>query len=182
MSFKLAWRDEADGVKYNTLASITLLIDGTPAWPIPGEDTSEFEWFADELFAHLAECWKPLVLRQTYPIPVQPERPSLLRSEAEKRWSALTGPAAEKEEQEVAAFEDVHNLANAFGGVTGLLPLWFLRNHDDMIVDTQERLWKVPFDVARSALTIAGSAIADRLGKADHDKWAQLLTAWQQRA
>src|SRR5580704_8693569 len=115
--FRLDWRDTSDGVECKTIAAITLLIDGTPVWPLTGEDTDDFEWFADELLAHLAEWWKPLVLRQTYPIPVEPERPSFLLAEAQKRWSILPDATVEIEEREVEAFEDSHNLANAFGGI-----------------------------------------------------------------
>src|ERR1035437_6079871 len=112
ISFRIDWRDAFDGVECKTLASITLLIDETPAWPITGEDTDEFEWFADELLSHLTECWKSLVLRQTYPIAVQPERPSFLIAEAAKRGASLSETVAESEQKEVSAFEDVHNLAN----------------------------------------------------------------------
>jgi len=42
----------------------------------------------------------------------------------------MPSPSVESEQQAVAAFIDVHNLINAFGGVTGLLPLWFLRDQD----------------------------------------------------
>src|SRR6516164_5531360 len=89
MFFKIEWSDAVDDVECKTLATITLVVDGTPVWPVKGEDTCDFEWYADELLAHLAECWKPLVLTQVYPIPVQPERPSFLRAETAKRWSEL---------------------------------------------------------------------------------------------
>ncbi len=68
MQFKIDWVDTVDDVEYKTLASISLLVDGSPVWPISGEDVPEFQWFADELLSHLTECWKPLILRQTYPI------------------------------------------------------------------------------------------------------------------
>ncbi len=122
MRFEIDWHDTSDGVPCTTLASIALLIDGTPIWPVTDGEVSDFEWFADELLAHITECWKPLVLRQTYPIMVQPERPSFLMAELTKRWSELPDAAVESERQEITAFEDVHNLANAFGGVSGLLP------------------------------------------------------------
>src|SRR5580692_4368268 len=163
VTFRIEWHDATDGVECKTLAGITLLIDETPAWPVTGEDTDEFEWFADELLSHMAECWKPLVLRQTYPIPVLPERPSYLVAEAGRRWASLPEGLVEAEQNDVAAFEDVHNLANAFGGISGLLPLWFLRDRDQMIIDTQERLWQVPLDAAIKALTSAGDRIVDRL-------------------
>jgi Zn-dependent peptidase ImmA (M78 family) len=181
IAFKIDWRDAPDGVECKTLASITLLIDGTPSWPISGEDTDEFEWFADELLSHLTECWKPLILRQTYPIAVQPERPSFLAAEATKRWAALSEALVESEQKEVSAFEDVHNLANAFGGISGLLPLWFLRDQNRMVIDTQERMWQVPFKAAIDALTAAGDVIAERLRESKNSKWEKLLGAWKVR-
>ncbi len=179
--FRLDWRDAHDGVECKTIAAITLIVNDVPVWPLTGEDTDEFEWFTDELLAHLTECWKPLVLRQTYPIPVQPERPSSLFVEAQKRWSNLPGPTVEDEEVEAAAFEDAHNLANAFGGVTGLLPLWFVRDQDKMVIDTQEQIARVPIQDAIDALGAVGNSIAERLRKADRHRWAKLLNAWQHR-
>ncbi len=181
MRFEIDWRDSHDGVACKTLASIALLIDDTPVWPVTRGEASDFEWFADELLAHLTECWKPLILRQTYPIAVQPERPSFLIVELAKRWSEWPDATVEIERQEMAAFEDVHNLANAFGGVSGLLPLWCLRDRDRMIIDTQETLSEVPIQIAIDALTAAGDRIAERLAQADRQKWSKLLEAWQRR-
>jgi IrrE N-terminal-like domain len=181
MLFKIDWRDTVDGVECKTLASISVIVDGSPIWPIRGEASDEFEWFADELLAHLTECWKPLILRQNFPIPVQPERPSSLLTEAAKRWSGLADAAVEAEQRDVAAFEDVHNLANALGGITGLLPLWFFRDQDKMIVDTQEVLLRIPIHDAITALVLAGDTIAARLKWADEKKWTRLLDAWRRR-
>lgn len=181
MQFKLDWIDRLDDVECKTLASIKLVVDEIPIWPVKGEDTPDFEWFADELLAQLTECWKPLNLRQNYPIAVKPERPSFLLAEAAKRWSELPSAAIEIEQRDVAAFEDVHNLANAFGGITGLLPLWFLRDRDMIIVDTQEVLLRIPLRDAIGALVSVGNTIAARLQKFGDAKWAKLLTAWQKR-
>jgi hypothetical protein len=182
IEFKIRWIDSVGPEKFKTLASIGLLIDGGPVWPISGEDTNEFHWFVDELLAHLTECWKPLGLRQTYPIPVQPSRPSFLIAEAEKRWLSMPSPSVESEQRAVAAFVDVHNLTNAFGGVTGLLPLWFLRDQGDMLIDTGERHFRVPIHAAVEALSKTGDLIADRLMQADQDKWSKLTHAWKHRA
>jgi Zn-dependent peptidase ImmA (M78 family) len=181
LEFRLNWRDVVDGVEYKTLASISVLIDGTTIWPVAGEDGETFDWYVDELLSHLTECWKPLLLRQTYPIPIQPERPSLLRVEAERRWSGLPEAVVKEEESKVTAFEDVHNLVNAFGGVSGLPPLWLLRSNNDMIVDTRDEFRTVPFEAASAALNEAGTTIAKRLELIDCVKWARLLEAWQHR-
>jgi hypothetical protein len=181
MQFKVSWRDASEGDRCTTLAAIAVHIDDIPVWPVTGDDTDEFEWYADELLSHLTECWKPLILRQNYPIDVQPERPAFLMAEAARRWSALPDSLVQNEEKELFAFEDVHNLANAFGGVTGLLPLWFLRDRDQMIIDTQERLSEVPIQAAIEALTAVGQKIADRLQRADQQRWSRLVKAWQCR-
>jgi Zn-dependent peptidase ImmA (M78 family) len=179
--FDIDWLDSVEGVECKTLARISVQVDGVTVWPVTGEDTETFEWFADEFLAHLAECWKPIIVRQTYPIPVQPERPSYLIVEAKKRWASLPEATIENEERQVSAFEDAHNLANAFGGVSGLLPLWLLRDRDTMIVDTQERLLRVPIHDAIEALTAAGDQIAAQLLDADSAKWTKLARAWKQR-
>src|SRR5258708_11004377 len=181
MRFEMDWRDTSSGIACKTLASIALLIGETSIWPVSGGEASDFEWFADELLAHLTECWKPLILRQTYPIAVQPERPSFLMADLAKRWSELPDTTIESERQEIAAFEYVHNLANAFGGVSGLLPLWCLRDQDHMVIDTQKTLSEVPIQVAIEALTVAGDHITARLGQADKKKWSKLLEAWERR-
>jgi hypothetical protein len=182
IEFKIRWIDSLGQEKLKTLASIGLLIDGGPVWPISGEDTNEFQWFVDELLAHLTECWKPLILRQTYPIAVQPSRPSFLIAEAEKRWLSMPSSGVESEQQAVAAFVDVHNLINAFGGVTGLLPLWFLRDQDDVLVDTGERQFRVPLQAAIDALSSVGDLIANRLLQANQQRWSKLVHAWKHRS
>jgi IrrE N-terminal-like domain len=182
VEFKLRWIDSVGQEKFKTLASIGLLIDGGPVWPISGEDTNEFHWFADELLAHLTECWRPLVLRQTYPISVQPSRPSFLIAESEKRWLSMASSGVESEQQAVASFADVHNLTNAFGGVSGLLPLWFLRDQYEMIIDTGERYFRVPIQTAIDAMSHVGDIISDRLLQADKLKWSKLAKAWKHRA
>jgi hypothetical protein len=183
LAFEVEWIDSVDGVELKTLAYFKVAIDGLAIWPIRGEESEDFEGlelYADELLAHLTECWKPLILRQNYPIPVLPVRPSYLHAVAAERW-ANRDILKQNEEAQVAAFEDVHNLANAFGGVSGLPPLWFLRDRDSMIVDATDSCARVPFDDAKEALTKIGEAIAERLREASAEKWSKLLSAWQKR-
>jgi hypothetical protein len=179
---KINWLERIAGVRCSTLAAMSVVVDDRPVWPVPGEAVGALEWYADELLSHLAECWKPLVLRQTYPIPVAPGRPSLLRAEAEKRWAESPSDLVAREEERIAAFEDVHNLVNAFGGVYGLPALWILREGHRMVVDVGVGgCWIVPFDAARDAMVRAGDRIAARLQESDHQKWSRLISAWRGR-
>src|SRR5208337_4314658 len=107
------------------------------------------------LLSHLAECWKVLALRQVYPIPQQPERPSMLRIDAERWWAADPIADIATEQGRVAAFEDAHNLANAFAGTFGLPPLWFVRSLDQMIVETADGIVQLPHLATMQALTRA---------------------------
>jgi len=181
ISFKLKWLDTVGEASCKTVASILLLINDLPAWPIRGTEEGDFECFTDEFLAHLAECWKPILLRQTYPIAIEVERPSFLRIEAEKSWATMPKAAVEKEEEKISAFEDSQNLTSAFGGVTGLLPLWFLRNQEMMLIDTQEDLFSVPYDLAVKALIDVGNEIASKLHQANSDKWSSIIGKWRDR-
>ena len=182
IDIQIDWRTEFEGVPCSTLAGIAVAIDGLPVWPVPGEVSGQLEWYADELLSHLTECWKPLMLHQTYPGAVRPSRPTLLRAEAEKRWAEMPTDVVELEEERIAAFEDIHNLANAFGGVFGLPPLWFFREGARMIVDAESGgHWVVPFEVARDALVRSAEEIATRLEAADRQKWSRLVSAWHRR-
>jgi hypothetical protein len=183
LAFEVEWIDSLDGVEVRTLAYFKVAIDGLAVWPIRGEESEDidgFELYADELLAHLTECWKPLLLRQNYPIPVLPMRPSYLHVAAAERW-ANRDILKQDEEAQLAAFDDVHNLVNAFGGVSGLPALWFLRDRDGMIIDTTDFCARVSFDDAKEALTRIGEAIAARLRETSAEKWSRLLGAWQRR-
>jgi len=181
MTFRIHPVDRVGETEVSTIAVIDLVIDGQTVWPTFGEDAEPLEFFADDLLSHLAECWKPLVLRQTYPIPVQPDRPSLLPAKAAERWSSLPSHIVQAEEELVDAFEDVHELTNAFAGVYGLQPLWLLRSHNDMVMETAGRLWRLPFDGARVALAQAGDRLAQQLERDNPKRWARLTELWRNR-
>jgi hypothetical protein len=70
--FRIHPIDTVDREQCTTLASISLMIDGSPVWPVRGEDNHGLEWYIDDLLSHFAECWKPLLLRQN----LSPTRPA----------------------------------------------------------------------------------------------------------
>lgn len=176
----LSWVDTERGVPVRTLAKFRVAVDGRPVWPVAGEADVSLEIFADDLLSHLVEFWKPLLLRQTYPVSDAPERPSQLRRRAQHGWNERPG-IAEREEEQVAAFEDAHDLSRAFGGLFGLPPLYLFRAGDKMLVDTAESCVSVDFGAARAALAAAGDQIAVRLDAGQDAKWGKLITAWRNR-
>ncbi len=82
-----------------TTCNLSIFVDGKEAWPVLGENDVSVEVQIDDLLAHLTEFWKPLILRQVFPIDVSPLCPSDLRRLAEQRWAELPPEVTEREEE-----------------------------------------------------------------------------------
>jgi hypothetical protein len=164
-----------------TTRGLQIALDDEPVWPMAGLAEALLEIQIDDLLAHLAEHWKPLLLRQTYPATLNPYRPSQLRAYATKRWDEVPAEIAEREEDAVSAFEDSHDLSRAFAGLFDLPSFWLFRAGSHYLIESQERLWTVPYDVGVTALTDLGNRLADILGEAGK-KWEPLLAEWHRRA
>lgn len=176
----LVWTNLADGPNASfTTAEVSVCMDGEPFWPVPGERDATVDVFADDLLSHLTEYWKPLLLRQTYPVKDAPDRPSSLRRVAEARWAELPRTIVEDEEARISAFEDAHDLSRAFAGQFGLPPLFLMRSGQSFLIDTGDDLRITDFDIVRKALSDLGDAIAERLSQAG--KWDVLIDAWRNR-
>jgi hypothetical protein len=178
LKFLLAW---ADDDARTTTAHLVVRIGQRTIWPVDRAEEVSLEIQVDDLLSHLIEFWKPLNLRQTYPIATQPDRPSLLRAEAEKRWGSEPEETVEREEALVTAFEEAHDLSHSFAGMFDLPPLWLVRQGDRMLVDTRSGLRSVAFEDARAALQRIGDEIAERLLAAANDRWSDLVQAWRRR-
>jgi len=181
LKFLLNWSPPDGTSRRVTTARLAVRIGQRTVWPVDGADDASLEIQADDLLSHLTEFWKPLILRQTYPISTQPERPSLLRAEAEKRWGSAPEETVEREDALVTAFEEAHDLSHSFAGMFDLPPLWFIRQGDRMLVETRSALRSVTFEDARAALRRAGDDIATHLQATRDDRWSDLLKAWRTR-
>jgi Zn-dependent peptidase ImmA (M78 family) len=179
--FSLVWATSKGKPHWLTTAALTVTIGGKAIWPVEGAAQISVDIQADDLLSHLTEFWKPLILRQTYPFGPQPERPSLLRSEMERRWLDQPALVAERENDVVAAFEEAHDLSRCFAGQFDLPPLWLVREADRMSVETRAALRTVRFDAARDALVQVGDEIAARLDASSDERWSDLIGAWRDR-
>ena len=179
--FLLNWSPPEGGASRVTTARLAVRIGQRTIWPVDGADDVSLEVQADDLLSYLTEFWKPLILRQTYPISTQPERPSLLRAEAEKRWGTEPEETVEREDALITAFEEAHDVSHCFAGMFALPPLWLVRQGDRMLVETRSSLRNVAFENARTSFEEAGNEIATHLQAAEDDRWYDLLKAWQRR-
>lgn len=159
---------------------LSIAIDGEPVWPVVADDAAQLEIQADDLLSHLVEFWKPLLLRQVYPAPFNPHRPSRLRADALERWAENPPETADREDEAVTAFEEAHDLSRAFGGLFNLPSFWLLRVGDGFLCETQNRLWQIALAPVVAALVDAGNSLAAQLGKGG-DKWDRLIAAWEAR-
>jgi hypothetical protein len=181
LQFVVSWLPPDVQARRVTTACLSVRIGQRTIWPVDGAGDASLEIQADDLLSYLTEFWKPLILRQTYPIASLPGRPSLLRSEAEKRWDSEPEETIEREDALITAFEEAHDVSRCFAGLFDLPPLWLVRQGDRMLVETKSALRNIAFDEARTALTAAGDEIASHLKAADEERWSDLLTAWQAR-
>lgn len=164
-----------------TTCEFAVNIEGIAVWPAYGADGVLLEIQIDDLLGYLSDFWKPLMLRQVYPIEVSPSRPSELRRAAELRWAELPQVIIEAEEEAVSDFEEAHDLARCFSGFFGLPPFWILRSRGGFVVETGNTLWKLPFEEVRKELSDLGDLICDRLAMADPDRWKEAVDAWRSR-
>ncbi len=181
MGFVLAWMDEFEGEPVRTMARLALLQDGSAIWPVRGEDGCGLEVYVDDILTFLVDSWKPLFLRQTYPVPGAVARPSEFWSAVERRWTSLPAGEVSRERADAFAFAQAHDLSEAVGGQYELPPLWLLRHREEMVVDTGDILASFPLSVFEEAATSLGDAIAARLAEVDDERWGELLRAWKAR-
>ncbi|MBF0307702.1 MAG: ImmA/IrrE family metallo-endopeptidase [Alphaproteobacteria bacterium] len=179
LRFSLEWMNGEGRERRLTTAFLMVSLNGDAIWPVQGAPDTRLEIQADDLLSHLTEFWKPLMLRQTYPVEIQPDRPSRLRFETEKRWGRKSADAVEREEELIDAFEEAHDLSRSFAGQFDLPPLWLFREADSMLVETRHRLHTVDYSGARDALTAVGDEIATRLEQSD--RCSDLVRAWRDR-
>lgn len=164
-----------------TTRALAIYVDGLVVWPVRGEDEARLEIQIDDLLAHLTDFWKPLILRQVYPIEVSPLRPSDLRREAERRWVELPPETVEAEEDAVSRFDEAHDLSRAFAGIYGLAPFWMLRSGEQFVLETADALWRLPFTDVRAALAGTGDQICEILADVDGERWGAAIAAWHER-
>ena len=104
-------------------------MQGEPIWYREDDDgrTTALHWTWIDLLEGLAEHWPALLLEETYPIPVLPLYPGLLRREAERRWEDQPDEIIDAEDEAVYRFLFRHDLAMAFKGL--FLPSLLLLRH-----------------------------------------------------
>lgn len=172
---------EVSPSKAPLLCALSVSANGEAIWPASGDAEQTVEIALDDLFAHLVQFWKPLMLRQIYPCDFTPDRPSRLLAEAERRWKDVPQEQTDDEASELDEFEEAHNLALAFGGIFDLPPLWLVRQNDEMLCDNGKQFLAIPYDDVRAELTRIGDGIAERLIKLSPEKWGRIVEGWKQR-
>jgi len=170
-----------DPTRTPLLRALSVVADGNVIWPNSGDPDQSIEIQLDDLFSFLVEFWKPLLLRQTYPLALTPQRPTLLLSDAAKRWANAPQDQVDEEASELDSFEEAHNLALAFGGLFDLPPLWLIRQGEQMLCDAGKAFVSLPFHAVVHEFAKIGDQIAGELISINAVKWGRIVEAWRNR-
>ena len=181
MRFRLEWIDRCDGEPVFTMANLRLELGGLSIWPGRGEETVFLDCYAEDVLSYFTECWQPLLLRQSLPLPIDAMRPSELAAGALRRWAGRRSGEIASETAAVTAFCDAHNMALSFAGQFDLPPLWFFRQGEHMTIDTDPWTDQVPLADFVSAASDLGDEIAARLEGLENGRWARLIGKWRSR-
>ncbi len=181
LDYVLKWIDEIDGAPVRTLARFAISLDEMPIWPVWGDDETDLDIYVDDILAFLTTSWDALLLEQVYPHGLNLDRPSKVRAAAE--WQVARGPRNAYSDELLAstiAFARSHDLARCFGGLYELPAFWMMRQGADMLIETADRIERVPLAEWMRFASDLGDCIAVRL-EPDAERWGTLVAAWRAR-
>lgn len=161
-----------------------LRLQGEPIWYREDEHGSEaaLHWTWIDLLEFLAGNWSALLLEETYPIPVLPLYPGLLRREAERRWEDQSDEIIDTEDEAVYRFICRHDLSMALKGL--FVPsLMLLRQGQRFAVScaASGRNLMLPYDDVVATLTELGKHVAAALRNSIEPRSQQALERWENR-
>lgn len=162
--------NERDGESYDTLAQVSISVDGLPVWPVWGDPATNLDIFADDLLSFLLENWKRLLLEQDYPAGLNPAVPAHIWASAQASASGRPQACAETLFSAVTRFERSHDLSKAIGGQFGLPPFWMVRHEEGMLIETGGRALVLALEEWLSFVTRLGQESADRLSERAEQK------------
>lgn len=185
-SFCLEWEwaeSTASDALEGTYAACRLWVDGRPKWgggTDGGRGSEPVELPLAHLLEFLSSRWDWLRFEERIPLDLSAESPTDIWDEAETRWDRL-GEVPVDEEEALIAFQDRHDVSQAFGGL-GLESVWLLRNGRAVTVAPET---DQPIDVSAGdmfqLLEDVGHNIEDRLGHATGDYAEDVVDRWRNR-
>lgn len=159
-------------------------LQGETVWS--GEDKAgndfPLRWTWLDMLEFLGRNWPWLILEESYPIPVTPLYPGVLRREAERRWEDLPEDIIEAEDEAVYRFLCRHDLAMALKGL--FVPsLILLRQGQQYVLSCASPQLNVirPYDEIARTLTELGDHLARFVQGSAEPRAGQALDLWQRR-
>lgn len=159
-------------------------LQGEPIW-YRDDDANNLvplHWTWLDLLEFLAQHWSALLLEETYPIPVLPLYPGLLRREAERRWEDQPDETIDAEDEAVYRFICRHDIAMALKGL--FVPsLILLRQGQYFALScaASGRHLMLPYEVVVATLTAVGDYLADALHGSQEPRAQSAVARWQHR-
>ena len=177
--FELEW-DETDARGTADEASrgrLIARIDDAPIWiDRSQEPPSGVSWSMIEILEHFAWAWPYLQHEESDPLGIC-DRPDHVRSAAEQRWIDISGMQRNKEQRQLRAFEDSHDLARAFQGMW-LPSLWVLAQGSLCWLISGSAAVMVPKDALLKTLGELADAIVAHLAPLTDARARAAIDGW----
>lgn len=155
-------------------------IDGRAIWCGDDESTG-FEWTWLELLEFLGNCWRYFVLDEGAPLGVAPSSVPRMLAAAEIEIDRAGPFNGDFEIDQLEAFRETHDLAEAFGGAV-LPPLWVMREGSLGWVAADDRFAAAPFDDILAVLEQVGDFVAQAVDNPDYPRSQEAISAWRSRS
>ncbi|MEO5333200.1 MAG: ImmA/IrrE family metallo-endopeptidase [Magnetococcus sp. YQC-5] len=155
-----------------------ILLADEPLWGNAGQGV---EGFWDGLVDHLAKAWPFLQAEESYPLGHNPLSPDQFLDAAlrELRWGEESESILIREEEEIIAFSDRHNLAAGLPDLF-LSPIFLLREGNDMRIVADNHDVRLPHKETMNRLEELGNAIAHSIDP-DSERGKRILDQWHHR-
>lgn len=128
------------------------------------EKNAPVDWNWVQLLEFLSDAWSWLIYEETYPIPINPLKPTLMRQEAEYRWEQMSDSEELGEDTALYEFESMHNLAYGLEGIH-LPSLFLLRQGQEFLLNSEDVTLYQPVAEVKNTLKAVGDLLYKRLEK-----------------
>jgi Zn-dependent peptidase ImmA (M78 family) len=184
LKLRIEWSEPtmAPTVSELSLGKTLLWVGGELVWgQCEGARLLPTERIWIDFLEFISRVWSYLKWEESYPFGLQPRDPSLLRTEAKARWEMLEEDRSSKEEKEVTAFEQRHDLAQGFTGKDALPVVRLIREGNQMWIVSPHRMVLRPLTEVLEQLSMIGDAIASWVASSDEPRAHDAIERWQAR-
>lgn len=138
------------------------------------------QWTWIEFLEFLSRSWNYLLWEEGYPLGLSPGEPTEIYTVARDHWQNMSEEQFRREEHELYAYADTHDLAKAIRGAK-LPSIWLVKEGRQMLVSSMVQTKVYSCDEILDTLSRWGDAIASRLESLDDKRAIHATELWKTR-